>query len=92
MTKNKKVSRLLIYLLPLRLYDSNTVLEKLSSAIGLLQCFANLLKDKHRAAFFLSLIESPFLLQCTVEVDLVECDPNTAAFTPAFCYTVVRTT
>ena len=46
-----------------------------------MQYFANLLKDDHPAAFFLYFIESPFLLQCTIEVDLVECDPNSCVHT-----------
>ena len=45
---------------------------------------ANVLEDDHSAALFISFIESPFLLQCAVDSDLVECDPNTITSRPTF--------
>ena len=51
-------------------------------------CFANVSEDDHPAALFISFIESSFFLQCDVDADLVECDPNTVTSTPAFFNTL----
>ena len=40
--------------------------------------------------FIFSFTESPFILQCAVDADLVECDPNTVTSTPAFFNTVTH--
>ena len=75
------IATLIIYL---QLSDSNTVFEKLplSSTIGLFQCFANVLEDDHQVSLWIYFIESPFLLQCAVDADLVECNSNTVTATP----------
>ena len=53
-------------------------------------CFANVLEDDHPAALFISFIESLVFLQCAVDADLVEWDPNTVTSTPAFFNTLTR--
>ena len=47
------------------------------------------MEDDPSAALFTYFIEKPFLLQFTVDVDLIECDPSAITSTPAFFNTVV---
>ena len=75
-----------------QLCNSNTVLEKLPPHRQSVYCNALQASQKndHPAALFIYFIESPFLLQCVADADLVECNPSTVRSTPGLFNTVTH--